>query len=158
MQQHAMPASTPQADEVILYPNKFKWALYEVLSIGFSWLTISLQSQHPAMRGWLALGAVFFIFCAGVCAIQLWPDSAWLKLNGDGLHYSVLFRRFHYPWSEIKRFGIVEVDTQYGSESLVSFWVEPNDRCISLNDSFGTKPEQLVEILESHWKRACGDS
>ena len=68
----------------------------------------------------------------------------------------MLFRRDLYPWSEIKA-GIVEVDTQYGSESLVSFWVEPNDRCISLNDSFGKKLEQLVEILESHWKRACGD-
>ena len=152
-----MPASTPQADELILYPNKFKWSLYEVLFIGWGWL-LSLQSQHPAMRGWLVFGAMFFIFSAMVCAIQLLPNSAWLKLNGNGLHYSVMFRRYHYPWSEIKRFGIVEVEFQYSSESLVSFWVEPNDRCISLNDSFGKKPEQLVEILESHWKRACGDS
>ena len=46
-----MPASTPQADELILYPNKFKWALYEVLSIGFSWLMIFLPTSSHA---WLA--------------------------------------------------------------------------------------------------------
>ena len=54
----AMPATTPQADELILYPNKFKWALYVVLSIGLGWLMISLQDQLPDIRGWLAAGAV----------------------------------------------------------------------------------------------------
>ena len=153
-----MPASTPPAEELILYPNKFKWTLYGVLFIGLGWLLLSLQDQLPDIREWLIAGAILSIAFMVACAIQLLPNSAWLKLNGDGLHYSVMFRRYHYPWSEIKRFGIVKIKFQYSSESLVSFWVEPNDRCISLHDSFGKKPEQLVEILESHRKRACGDS
>ena len=106
------------------------------------------------MRGWLAFGAVFFIFSAVVCAIQLWPNSAWLKLNSNGLHYSVLFVGITIPGARSSASGLLR--STPSSASLVSFWVEPNDRCISLNDSFGKKPEQLVEILESHWKRPGG--
>ncbi len=155
IQRSTMPSPTPEPEELILYPNKIKWVLYALASIGFSWLISSLQNIDPDIRGWLILGAVVFIACAVVCALQLWPNSAWLKLNDDGVHFSVLFRRYHYPWSVIKRFGIVEVNFQHGSEQLVSFWVEPNDKCISLNDSFGKKPEELVEILEDYWKQAC---
>ena len=111
-----------------------------------------MRDGNPDMHGLLLILGMASIAGMATCLVALWPDSTWLKLNSEGIHYRVLFRRFHYRWRDIKRFGIVTVQMRYSKEKFVSFWIGPNEKLVSFHDSFGKKPEHLLEILENQWK------
>ena len=149
---HPTPSSPGSSEELILYPSKIKWITVLLGSIGLFWFYLLTRDGNPDMHGLLLILGMASIAGMATCLVALWPDSTWLKLNPEGIHYRVLFRRFHYRWRDIKRFGIVTVQMRYSKEKFVSFWIGPNEKLVSFHDSFGKKPEHLLEILENQWK------
>ena len=68
-----------------------------------------------------------------------------------------MFRKFHYRWSDINRFGITTVQHGVGlsksKTEFVSFWINHDDEMRSLSECYGKKTDELVEILESYRNR-----
>ena len=97
--------------------------------------------------GFLILGSI----------LTLWPNSSWLKLGPDGIRNKVMFRKFHYRWSDINRFEITVVQHGTGlsksKTEFVSFWMNHDEQIHSLSDCYGKKAEELMEILESYRNR-----
>ena len=150
-----MNQSESLLESMTLYPSKVKWILILLGSILFLLLGIVSQGQdYDLVEAWIGQ-FLCLLSLIGICIslITLWPNSSWLKLGPDGLRYRALFRKFYYPWSDINQFDITIVDTGYTKEKLVSFWIQSNDKMHSLHDSFGKKPEQLLEILENYRKK-----
>ena len=137
---------------MILYPSKVKWIILLLGSLGLFWLYLSMRDGHPDIRGLLLMLGMASIAGIAICVVVLWPKSTWLKLTPEGIHYRILFRRFDYRWKDIKRFGLITVQMRYSKERFVSFWIGPNEKLVSFHDSFGKKPEHLLEILENQWK------
>ena len=136
-------------------------------SIGFIALGIYLiGSDHVIpVRGVSTIpGTLFGQF---ICAISgfvifwsvltLWPGSCWLKIGPDGIRHQVIFRKFHYRWSDINRFEIMTVQIGAGDTKskakFVSLWMKPDDQMRSLGECYGKTPEELLEILESYRNR-----
>ena len=140
-------------ESMTLYPSKVKWILMMLGSILFFLLGIVLQGQDfDFLETWIGqITCLFALIIFLISLLTLWPNSSWLKLGPDGLRYRVLFRKFHYRWSDINRFDITIVDTGETKEKLVSFWIQSDDKMYSLHDSYGKKPDQLVKILENYW-------
>lgn len=150
-QQELLPES------MTLYPNKIKWVL--VLLVGFCSipLGIYLIGDHntETLLGLFICVAGGFVILVSI--LTLWPNSSWLKLGPDGVRERVLFRKFHYNWSEVTRFGITVVrhrSEQHKTETkFVSFWMNHDNQMRSLRECYGKKPEELIDILESYRNR-----
>ena len=118
---------------------------------------ISLIGDHNAET----LLGLFICVMSGfgilISVLTLWPDSSWLKLGPDGIRNKVMFRKFHYRWSDINRFGITTVQHGVGlsksKTEFVSFWMNHDDEMRSLSECYGKKTDELVEILESYRNR-----
>ena len=140
-----------------LYPNKIKWVL--VLLVGFCLIAlgISLIGDHntETLLGLFICVAGGFVILVSI--LTLWPNSSWLKLGPDGIRNKVMFRKFHYRWSDINCFEITVVQHGTGlsksKTEFVSFWMKPDDQMRSLSECYGKKPEELMEILESFRNR-----
>ena len=89
--------------------------------------------------------------------LTLWPGSCWLKIGPDGIRHQVIFRKFHYRWSDINRFEIMTTQIGAGNTKskakFVSLWMKPDDQMRSLGECYGKTPEELLEILESYRSR-----
>ena len=140
-------------ESMTLYPSKIKWVLVILVSIGFIALGIYTIENGDTLLGQYI--CVMFSLVILWSIMTLWPGSSWLKLGPDGIRNKVIFRKFHYPWSDINRFGIwIVKDPGLPSKTkYVSFWMKPDDQMRSLSECYGKKPEELVEILESYRNR-----
>jgi|TARA_B100000073_G_scaffold297440_1_gene262534 hypothetical protein len=144
-------------ESMTLYPNKIKWVLVLLFCLIFITVGISLIGGHNSET---LLG--LFICVAGglgilISILTLWPNSSWLKLGPDGIRNKVMFRKFHYRWSDINRFGITTVQHGTGlsksKTEFVSFWMNHDNQMRSLSECYGKKPEELMDILESYRNR-----
>jgi len=144
-------------ESMTLYPSKIKWILVLLVSKIFMILGISQTGDHNTETLLGLLACVIGGFGILICILTLWPGSSWLKLGPDGIRNRIMFRKFHYRWSDINRFGITTVQHGAGLSNskteFVSFWMNHDDQMRSLSECYGKKPEQLVEILESYWNR-----
>ena len=152
-------------ESTTLYPSKIFWALIILASIGFIALGIYLIGSDYVIpvRGVSTIPGTLFgqILCVIFSLVIfssvliLWPGSSWLKIGPDRIRHQVIFRKFHYRWSDINRFGIwIAQDPGLPSTTkYVSFWMKPDDQMRSLSECYGKKPEELVEILESYRNR-----
>ena len=140
-----------------LYPSKIKWVLILLVCFIFITMGISLIGDHNAETLLGLFVCVMSGFGILISVLTLWPDSSWLKLGPDGIRNKIMFRKFHYHWSDINRFGITTV--QYGvglsksKTEFVSFWMNHDDDMRSLSECYGKKTDELVEILESYRNR-----
>lgn len=140
-----------------LYPNKIKWVLVLLGCISFIAMGIFLIGDHDTET----LLGLFICMLGGLgillSILTLWPNSSWLKLGPDGMRERVLFRKFHYHWSEVTRFGITVVRHRSGAHrtetKFVSFWMKCDEDMRSLSECYGKKAEELMEILESYRNR-----
>ena len=150
-QQELLPES------MTLYPNKIKWILVLLFGFFIIALGISLIGDHDTETLLGLFVCVLGGFGILVSILTLWPNSSWLKLGPDGIRNKVMFRKFHYRWSDIKRFEITVVQHGTGlsksKTEFVSFWMKPDDRMRSLSECYGKKPEELMAILESYRNR-----
>ena len=142
-------------ESMTLYPSKIKWVLVILVSIGF--IALGIYTIESGDTGILLGQIICVIFSLVIMwsTLTLWPGSSWLKLGPDGIRNKVIFRKFHYRWCDINRFGIwIAQDPGLPSTTkYVSFWVKPDDQMRSLSECYGKKPEELVEILESYRNR-----
>ena len=149
-----MRPTSKESDELILYPNKLKWILILIGSIGILMLYLSVSATGTqTMLLVLQMAGIGGVLGIATSAVVLWPGSTWLKLTAEGIDYRVMFRRFQYRWTDINRIGVVRVKAGQVDEQFVSFWMKPNDKLVSLHDTFGKKHQQLVDILEAHRAR-----
>ena len=140
-----------------LYPNKIKWVLVLLGCISFIAMGIFLIGDHDTET----LLGLFICMLGGLgillSILTLWPNSSWLKLGPDGMRESVLFRKFHYHWSEVTRLGITVVRHRSGAyrtdTKFVSFWIRCDEDMRSLSECYGKKAEELMKILESYRDR-----
>ena len=154
-----------------LYPSKIYWALIMLFSIGCIALGIYLIGGDGiiTLRGITIRGititetlfgqilCVTFSLVIFSSVLILWPGSSWLKIGPDGIRHQVIFRKFHYRWSDINRFEIMTVHIGAGNTKskakFVSLWMKPDDQMRSLGECYGKTPEELLEILESYRNR-----
>ena len=140
-----------------LYPSKIKWVLILLVCFIFITMGISLIGDHNAETLLGLFVCVMSGFGILISVLTLWPDSSWLKLGPDGIRNKVMFRKFHYRWSYINRFGITTVQHGVGlsksKTEFVSFWMNHDDEMRSLSECYGKKTDELVEILESYRNR-----
>ena len=140
-----------------LYPSKIKWVLILLVCFIFITMGISLIGDHNAETLLGLFVCVMSGFGILISVLTLWPDSSWLKLGPDGIRNKVMFRKFHYRWSDINRFGITTVQHGVGlsksKTEFVSFWMNHDDEMRSLSECYGKKTDDLVEILESYRNR-----
>ena len=149
-----------------LYPSKIYWALTLLVSIGCIALGIYLigGDEIITFRGVTITGTLFgqilcVIFSLVIfwSVLTLWPGSSWVKIGPDGIRHQVIFRKFHYRWSDINRFEIMTVQIGAGKTKskakFLSFWMKTDDQMRSLGEGYGKKPEELLEILESYRNR-----
>jgi|TARA_B100001758_G_C18357650_1_gene583687 glucose-6-phosphate-specific signal transduction histidine kinase len=140
-----------------LYPSRIKWILMLLVCIGLFVSGILLSENKPEM----ILVRLFLLVGGGLgiplSVWKLWPNSNWLKLGPDGIREKVLFRKFHYLWSDLLYFEITTVQHRSGYSSskteLVSFWIKTDENRHSLSECYGKKPKELVGILESYLSR-----
>lgn len=140
-----------------LYPNKIKWVLVLLGCISFIAMGIFLIGDHDTET----LLGLFICMLGGlgilISILTLWPNSSWLKLGPDGMRERVLFRKFHYHWSEVTRFEITVVRHRSGAHrtdtKFVSFWMKCDEDMRSLSECYGEKAEELMKILESYRNR-----
>ena len=154
-------------ESTTLYPSKIFWALIILASIGFIALGIYLIAGDDVIpvRGVTTIPGTLFgqILCVifGLLifwsVLTLWPGSSWVKIGPDGIRHQVIFRKFHYRWSDINRFEIMTVQIGAGKTKskakFLSFWMKTDDQMRSLGEGYGKKPEELLEILESYRNR-----
>ena len=140
-----------------LYPSKIKWILVLLVSKIFMIIGISQTGDHNTETLLGLFICVLGGFVIMVSILTLWPNSSWLKLGPDGIRNKVMFRKFHYRWSDINCFEITVVQHGTGlsksKTEFVSFWMKPDDQMRSLSECYGKKPEELMEILESYRNR-----
>ena len=138
-----------------LYPSKIKWVLVILASIIFIALGIHLIGNNDTETLLGQILCVIFGLVILWSVLTLWPGSSWLKLGPDGIRNKVIFRTFHYRWSDINRFGIwiVQDPGLPSTTKYVSFWMKPDDQMRSLSECYGKKPEELAEILELYRNR-----
>ena len=144
-------------ESMTLYPSKIKWVLILLVCFIFITMGISLIGDHNAETLLGLFVCVMSGFGILISVLTLWPDSSWLKLGPDGIRNKVMFRKFHYRWSDINRFGITTVQHGVGlsksKTEFVSFWMNHDDEMRSLSECYGKKTDELVEILESYRNR-----
>ncbi|MBK9193597.1 MAG: hypothetical protein IPO17_01140 [Flavobacteriales bacterium] len=106
-------------------------------------------------------------FCAGffalglpIFALQFHPKSAYLHLAEEGFTYCSLFRAYTVRWEHVREFAVITV----GRNRMVAWDFTPNHPMTgrisaisksiagheaALPDTYGMKPQELVELMES---------
>jgi len=102
----------------------------------------------------------FFALGLPIFALQFHPKAAYLHLAPDGFTFCGLFRTHTVRWAHVREFGVINV---WGNR-MVAWNFTPDypasgrARAISkllcgyeaaLPNTYGMKPQQLVELMES---------
>jgi hypothetical protein len=162
----------PEAVE-ILRPGKKKWVMVLLISVGFVAIGIAvIQSPTAAMEPFMAYGSVIFFGIGVVAAIvQLLPGSAFLRLSPEGFTIRHMWRNTVYRWSDIERFGVLEIRPSGHRQRMVGLNFSesfPNARRVrsmvrslsgfdgALPDNYGWDCARLAAHLES-WKARWAD-
>lgn len=112
-------------------------------------------------------GNVIGYFCAGafaiglpVFALQFHPRAAYLHLAPEGFTYCSLFRAYTVRWEHVREFAVITV----GRIRMVAWDFTPDlpmtgrvsaiSKSMSgyeaaLPDTYGMKPQELLELMES---------
>ena len=143
---------------LILRPSKVKTSGLLVgcliFVLGGAWI---VPNDH--MTGWLSI--IFFGLCALVFAVQLLPNSSYLRLTSEGFTICSLFRAHSFKWSDVRSFSVGRV----GLNKMVMFdfseHYQDSSRLRKINvgiarhegglpDSYGMPHEDLVNLLNQY--------
>lgn len=117
------------------------------------WMVRDGKSMGYVCVGFFALGLPIFAF-------QFHPKAAYLRLEADSFTFCSLFRAHTVRWEHVSEFAVI----QLGPNRMVAWNFEPDfpatgsareiSKSLSgyesaLPDTYGLKPEELVEWMES---------
>jgi hypothetical protein len=117
-----------------------------------------LMVRHGKPTGYF-VGAVFALGLP-VFALQFHPKAAYLYLAPEGFTFCSLFRAHTVRWADVREFAIISI----GPNRMVAWNFTPGysatgragaiSKSLSgyeagLPDTYGMKPQELVELLES---------
>jgi len=161
----------------ILRPRKTTWVMVLLISAGFVATGIAvIRSPSAEMEPVMAYGALsFFSIGVVVAIVQLLPGSSFLRLSPAGFTIRSMWRDTSYRWSDIERFGVVEIHPAGHRQRMVgldfsqSFPHRDRARVLrglsqgltgfegALPDSYGWDCAKLAAHLES-WKARWADA
>jgi len=106
-------------ETLVLRPSRTKWALVALGSLVFTMLGIWMLTSNPsAVIAWLCV--IFFgALCLPAALVQFLPGICYLQVNQDGLFIKAPLKKRLYQWDEIVEFGVAEIQTGHGSQSMV---------------------------------------
>ncbi len=143
-------------ETLILHPSRVKNGFLLLISVLFTASGIWMIMSTGTWKGWFA--AIFFGICMVVFVINLLPGKSYLKLTSEGFESASMSRKFFFKWTDIAEFGVTSV----GFNKMVAFnfaapYVKAKmGRSISrgiagwegsLHDTFGMKPEKLMNLM-----------
>lgn len=125
------------------------------------------MSSSAKVIAWLSVG--FFALCAVVFALQLVPGASYLRITDEGFVFCSLFRKSPLvPWREVSEFRVASVPPS--SHKLVVYdlnnALRPAIRSVNralvgasdgLPDTYGLKPQELADLLNSWRLRGIAD-
>jgi hypothetical protein len=137
----------------VLYPRRGVALIGGVLS---TVLTIASLLAHDAST---TVPAMFFAVAAIVCFGRLDGRGSYLKIEPDRLVVSSLYRRTVLLKDDVASFGVVKPFGSVGAivkagrspERLTRFAVSRGKWDAVLPDTYGMRPQQLVDVLEA-WR------
>jgi hypothetical protein len=152
----------PLPSAMTLKPDRARWLIIFLISIGFVAIAVWLGPQDP----WLFWGAGgFFLLCALIAAPLMLGVGAQLDLDADGFACRTLFRTFRREWRMCSAFYPVST----GPRSFVGV-ATPQDEAAHprlaagnraligasgmLPDTFGYSAEGLCDLMNRFRARA----
>ncbi len=132
-------------------------------SLVFVVLGFWMRSDHP-VSGYVSI--VFFGVCVLVFCVNLLPNSSYLRLAGEGFTVCSTFRSRFIEWRHVGTFGVTRVGTRkmvgWDPSHPVSTLGKTNQvmcgYASALPDTYGLRPEELAELLESPPRRTRGSN
>jgi hypothetical protein len=125
--------------------------------IGGIWMVLDGKPMGYFCGGVFALGLPVF-------ALQLHPKAAYLHLGPEAFTFCSLFRAHKVRWEHVREFAVIYV----GLNRMVAWNYVPEHPAIggaraiskslcgyeaALPDTYGMKPQELVELMESMRQR-----
>lgn len=150
---------------LILRPGKRRTIKYLLGCLLFVIIGVSqLFRREAVVLGWLCV--IFFGLGVAVFAVQFIPSASYLRLEGDGFRFCSLFRESPFIlWQEVSRFRAAGVPPS-GYRLVVFDWDRKSnagvrrinrylvDATDGLPDSYGLRPEELADLLNTWRSRA----
>jgi len=149
---------------LVLYPKRSK-SLFVLLAsaifvaIGV-WMIQSGGADAPIWAGYASV--VFFGLGIVVGIIQLFPGSAFLRLDDAGFTFCSLFRQTSLRWTDIDQFFVVDIRAGFRTNEMVAWNFAPpfqgNKRSSAfsqaladcdagLPDTYGKRAEELAGFM-----------
>jgi len=121
-------------------------------SLAFVIAGLWLQPDY-ALSGYAAIG--FFALCALVFAINLLPNSSYLRVTSERFTMCSMFRSRFIEWRSVGRFGVTRIGTRkmvaWDPIHSLSKLAKTNQALFgyacALPDTYGLKAEELAELL-----------
>lgn len=121
----------------------------------FTAVGLGMASEEPFI-GYLTAG--FFGIGLLVCAVQLLPNSSYLRLGPEGFTVCSLFRSHTVPWSDVAEFWVIRVggNDMVGWDFAPHYQAQAVGRAVAtsltgvgaaLPDSYGMDPEELASLM-----------
>lgn len=135
---------------ITLKPSKIKHIILLLFSIGFVISGILLLDKNL----WIAiLNMVFFGMCSIIFAINIFPNSSYLKIDEKGIEMKNLFRSTLIPWQAVKGFRAKSVVFN----KLVVFDLDehlPDEKLKrkqgGFPDTYGMSAQKLANLLNEY--------
>ena len=157
-------------EELIFRPKKLKRLGLFIVSILLTAASITFLFTQNIF--WIIFGVIGIIFFgAGIVAtfLNLMPNSCYLKLNESGFEFKGSFRKTFIKWDDVQKFYVTDPSAKMGIKSIKvvafdfsnSYNKQELAREIARNiggseaalpDTYGKKPEELAELMNS-WKK-----
>ncbi len=151
-------------DTLLLKPRKTRQV--RVLLAGLIFVSIGiLMVQAHNMLGWLLV--TFFGLGVLVFAVNMLPNSAYLRLTKDGFEVRQLFKSFFYKWSDVQDFQTrvrlhhgIPIRTYVAFNFASTYTKLAKMRALAkaisgcegqLPDNFGMEAQELAELM-AQWK------
>lgn len=124
-----------------------------VFVMGGVWMVRSGEAEGYFVAGFFGLGLP-------VAALQFHPRAAYLELREDGFTFCGLFRAHSVRWADVREFGVMDVsgNLMVGWNFTADYARSGRARVVAktltgyeaaLPDSYGMKPRELADVMES---------
>lgn len=155
----------PLAESMTLKPDRLRWLLVFLISVGFVAIAIWIGPAKEPMLFWG--GGGFFVLCALVAAPLMFGVGSSLSLDAKGFTCRTLFSSFRREWRGCSAFYPVRI----GFRQFVGFTTQqdeaahPNLAAANramigasgmLPDTFGLSADDLADLLNRYRGRAAG--